>query len=142
MERLQKAVIDSSVLLKWFQPDEADVAQALALRDAYLDERLELIFPDLAAYEVGNVLRHRVSEPVALQSMEILFDLRIPIHRLNQAMLQQAVKAAFHHKISVYDAVFLATAESLHWQLVTADVKFHRAIHRLPRVSLLSDLKV
>lgn len=142
MERLKKAVVDSSVILKWFRPDEPHAAQALAIRQAYLDERLEIVIPELAVCEVANVLRYRASEATAVQSVETLFDFRIPICRLEHHTLQQAMKAAFRYNITVYDAIFLAVAEELHLQIVTADRPFYSAIESVPRVFFLSDLKV
>ena len=142
MERLKAAVVDSSVLLKWFRPEEPQAGTAVALRQAYVEERLELVIPDLSAYELANVLRYRASETVALQAVESLFDLRVPIHRMDRPILQRAIQEGVRYGITVYDAVFLAVAEALHLQLVTADRRFYQAIRRLPKVFLLSDLKV
>jgi predicted nucleic acid-binding protein len=142
MERLSAAVVDSSVILKWFRPKEPLGQSALAIRQAYLDEKLELVIPDLAVYEVTNVLRYRASEVLATQAMESLFDLRIPIHRLSHQMIRQTLEGAFQHDVTVYDAAFLAVAKTLRLQLVTADHQFYRAIHRFPGVFFLADLKV
>ena len=142
MERLAAAVVESSVILKWFRPDEPFAQAAEEIRKAYMEERLELVVPDLALYEIANVMRFRASEEIAHRAVESLFDLRIPIHRVDQPLLRQAVKDSFRCGITVYDAVFLAVKESLHLQLVTADRRFRRSIHRLPGVFLLSELRV
>lgn len=142
VERLKAAVVDSSVLLKWFRPNEphADIAEAI-LR-AYLDEHLELTIPDLAAYEVANVMRYRTPEIDAAQAAETLFNLRIPIYQLNYPMIRRAIQASVQRDISVYDATFLSVAETLRLQLVTADKRFYQAIRSLPGTFFLSDLKL
>lgn len=142
MERLKAAVIDTSVVLKWFRPDEPYSSTALVIRRAYLEETLELVMPDLALYEAANVLRHRASETMAVQAVESLFDLRLPIHRLDRQGLQNALRVSFRYQITVYDAVFLSVAQGLHLQLVTADRQFYQAIHQLPGIFFLQNLKV
>lgn len=142
MERLKAAVVDSSVLLKWFRPDEPHAEAARAIRQAYLDERIELTIPDLAAYEVANVMRYRASEKVAAQAAETLFDLRIPIYRLDHQLLQRVVQTAVQYETTVYDATFLAVAEILHLQLVTADKSFYHAVQRHPGTFFLPDLVI
>lgn len=142
MERFSAAVLDSSVLLKWFRPEEPLAEAAQALRRAYVEERLELVIPDLALYEVANVLRYRGPESAAQQALDSLLELRIPLHRLDLQTLHAATEAAFRDQVTVYDAVFLAVAERLHWYLVTADRPFYHAIHRRPRVLHLADLKL
>lgn len=141
MERFSAAVLDSSVLLKWFRPEEPFAEAAQALRRAYVEERLELVIPDLALYEVANVLRYRGPASAAQQALDSLLELRIPLHRLDAQTLHAATEAAFRDQITVYDAVFLAVAERLRWHLVTADRPFYDAIRRRPRVLHLADLK-
>jgi predicted nucleic acid-binding protein len=142
VERLKAAVVDSSILLKWFRPNEPHADTANAILRAYLDERLELTIPDLAAYEVANVMRYRTPEVDAAQAAETLFNLRIPIYRLNYPTIRRAIQASVQRDISVYDATFLAVAETLRLQLVTADKRFYQAIRSLPGTFFLSDLKL
>ena len=50
-----QCVVDASVAAKWFLPElHKDKAEEL-LRD-FLDEKLDLIAPDLIISEVGNIL--------------------------------------------------------------------------------------
>lgn len=142
MERLKAAVADSSVILKWFRTDEPDADVAQQLRQAYVEERLELILPDLALYEVANVLRHRLTESLAIRALESLFGLKIPIYRVEQEVLRQALRLAFQHHVTVYDAAFLSAAKALHAQLLTADRRFYHAVRGHLGVFFLADLKV
>ena len=141
VERLKAAVIDSSVLLKWFRVDEPHAETAEVLRQAYLNDKVDLTIPDLAAYEVANVMRYRVSDD-AMAAVETLFDLQIPMVRLDHPLLRRAVRTAAQYELTVYDAVFLAAAETLRLQLVTADKRFYQAIRRLPGMFFLPDLKI
>lgn len=141
VERLKAAVVDSSVLLKWFRVDEPHAETAEALRQAYLNDRVDLTIPDLAAYEVANVMRYRASDE-AMAAVETLFDLQIPMVRLDHPLLRRAVRSAAQYELTVYDAVFLAVAETLKLQLVTADKRFYRAIRTLPGTFFLSDLRI
>ena len=53
-----QCVVDASVAAKWFLPElHKDKAEEL-LRD-FLDEKLDLIAPDLIISEVGNILWKR-----------------------------------------------------------------------------------
>lgn len=141
VERLKAAVIDSSVLLKWFRVDEPHAETAEALRQAYLDDRVDLTIPDLAAYEVANVMRYR-SPSDAAAAVETLFDLQIPMVRLDHTLLQRVVRTAVRYEVTVYDATFLAVAETLRLQLVTADKRFYQAIRALPGTFFLPDLRI
>lgn len=141
VERLKAAVVDSSVLLKWFRVDEPHAETAEALRQAYLDNRVDLTIPDLAAYEVANVMRYRFPSDAAA-AVETLFDLQIPMVRLDHTLLQRVVRSAAQYELTVYDAVFLAVAETLKLQLVTADKRFYKAIQRLPGTFFLADLRI
>ncbi len=52
-------VPDASVLVKWAleSTDESDRESALAIREAWLSGKCEIIVPSLWVYEVGNVRR-------------------------------------------------------------------------------------
>lgn len=52
------AVIDASVVLKWFL-QEPDAEHAMQLREQHLTGGVLLVAPDLLLYEVGNALRFK-----------------------------------------------------------------------------------
>ena len=91
------AVLDTSVVLKWFRKAEIDRDKALHLRSEYLNGKLRIIIPGLLFYEVANVLRYKpdmtqrkVSS--ALISIENMgFDVVSP----NASTLSEAVKLAY-----------------------------------------------
>jgi predicted nucleic acid-binding protein len=55
----ESAVLDSSVVLKWFRKDEIWRDSALQLRQTYLDGHMLIYVPDLLIYEIANVLRYK-----------------------------------------------------------------------------------
>ena len=142
VERLKAAVIDSSVILKWFRPQEPHAETANAILRAYLDERLDLTLPDLAVYEIANVMRYRTSESETVQAAEVLFNFRIPLYRVSYQTIRRAVQVSVERDITVYDATFFVAAETLRLQLVTADKRFYQAIRSIPGMFFLSDLKL
>jgi len=53
------ALLDSSVILKWFRRNETWREVALQLRQTYLDGHMLIYVPDLLIYEIANVLRYK-----------------------------------------------------------------------------------
>src|SRR3989344_2177020 len=52
-----KIVVDSSVIVKWLNiTDENDLVKADKILSDALKNKIELLAPELAKYEVGNVL--------------------------------------------------------------------------------------
>jgi len=94
-------VLDTSVIIKWFRQEEVLAEKALALREAYLDGRLDVFLPALAIYELANVLRYK--------------------SELSTELIRRSVEIARQYDETVYDAVFVALAESLGAPLITAD---------------------
>lgn len=119
------AVVDTSVAYKWFyRDDEPGVAEADALLEAHLHGRLMLAAPTTLPVEMANALRYsgraleRVTGIIAL-----LDDAHIQLFHPGTDDLQDAVRLAVEHDISIYDALFLALACKLGCPLVTSDRK-------------------
>ena len=47
-------VVDASVVAKWFNKGESNEEEALALRNAWIERKVELCSPSLLIYEVCN----------------------------------------------------------------------------------------
>ena len=137
-----EVVIDAPCAIKWFT-EEADTALALKLRDAYHRSKVELYAPDLMAYEVANALRFKPRTPPKLLEEWIadLFRMQIVLLPPTEDLLRQAAALSQKWDTSVYDAVYLALAESLGLQLVTADARFFDKIQHSGRALLLNTLE-
>ncbi|MEM2340223.1 MAG: type II toxin-antitoxin system VapC family toxin [Candidatus Bathyarchaeia archaeon] len=125
MERAPKgAVIDASVVAKWFIPEE-DGEKASRIMEKYGDGDIDLYAPDLLIYEVANALRYRpdVSEGTLIEGVRALLDLQINLIPPSVEVLSRAIEMAKALDLSVYDACYIAIAEILATNLITADMK-------------------
>ena len=138
-EPAPRVVVDASVVVKWFVRED-DRDRAIMLREAHLNGDVLLSAPDLVVYEVGNALRNCpgfVEEDVRA-AVEALFGLHMELMPPTPDAMTGAVREAFGHDMTVYDAVYLSLADVEAGHLVTADEKLHRKIGEDPRVCLLS----
>lgn len=118
-------VIDASVAVKWFVPEEhSEKARKLLLLKG-------LAAPELIWAEFGNALlrklAHRHLTIVQLsEAVENFGSIRIQPHPL-KPLLPRAAALAYYAHISIYDAFYLALAEDLRCALVTADRELFEA---------------
>lgn len=123
---MKRYVLDTSVVMKWFsEHGEDDLAGALALRRGIIDGTLAVVAPDLIFYELGNALRfnpHFSADDVA-QAVQSVNDMGFDIRPVELAVLERSINMAFKFNITVYDAYFLALAQSEGKPLITADYK-------------------
>jgi len=123
-------VLDASVILKWFLPDEPGTEQALALRAAHLNGLQRIAVPALLLYEVANTLGRtpRLAEDEAETAFETLEATQLTFYMPGLPDLQRAVELMRAAGISAYDAAYVALAESLGCDLVTADARLARKL--------------
>ena len=141
MARVPKsAVLDSSVVLKWFRKDEIWRNSALQARQAYLDGHMLIYVPDLLIYEIANVLRYKpdLNDQQVQEALDSLYDLGIKIIDISQEMIKEAIRLAYSYNITVYDASFLELAESLKVPFVTADEKLSKKLADVSYVQHIS----
>jgi len=139
------AVVDTSVIVPAFQTDEGTTAAAQALLRAAAKGNCRLatsshaILETTAAFHKA-VRRDRLSSAAALQMASLTPALpieRIPVARV----LRRATRIAFEQDMTVYDALFVATALHLRVPLVTADRRQAQlAVGLLPVLSLAEAL--
>jgi predicted nucleic acid-binding protein len=122
-------IVDASVLLRAFFPDEEQV-QAQALIRAHVIGRIRLIAPTLILYEVTNavvqaVRRERITDEEG-EDILIAFDgLGI---RMETVTWQQVWPLARRFDRSAYDAAYLALAEARGETLITGDLRMYNAV--------------
>lgn len=122
-----RAVVDASVAVKLFVP-EALSPQAQTVFTRFASENdAELIVPDLFFVECANVFwkwaqRSAYSGKNAQEHLRDLATLGLtPIP--TQILADEALRIALSHKITAYDACYLAAAIQLELPLITADRK-------------------
>ncbi|UFP93138.1 type II toxin-antitoxin system VapC family toxin [Gloeobacter morelensis] len=125
-------VVDSSTVVKWFFP-EVLTGQALALRRAWESSNVELIAPTLLLTEVGNVVWKKqrnalVTYEEGAQIVSHLLALELPLVKV-QNLLPRAYQLAGIFQRTVYDALYLALAEQMEAEFVTADLRLCNAVH-------------
>ncbi len=122
MARPATAVVDASVVAKWFLP-EADTESAVLLRARHVSGDLRLVAPDLLVYEVANALRYhpQVGSDQLAEHMEDLFAFELGLEPTSEISMTAAVRAAFRLGLSIYDASYISLAERLDAALYTAD---------------------
>ena len=126
-----RVVIDTSVAFKWFVAyGETGLDEAWALLNDHRKGRTTLLAPALALAEVANLLR---TSGLAEDDARALFEEYERAHvvhfELTASLVRRALPLAFTHRITAYDALFLALAQELECPLVTAD---RRAFASIP----------
>lgn len=122
-------VVDASVVVKWFIP-ERDHANALALRDDYLDGDVSLFAPALLPFEVINALRYsgHFEGDSLIASAESLSDYGIELHSFINS--GPVAETANYLDVPVYDASYLALARTVDGRTYTADDQFMAATEK------------
>ncbi len=122
--RFPAVLLDTSVVVKWFVPEE-DSEKALSLRRAQEDRELRLYAPEVLLMELANALRYasEFSAREIIEALETPFELNILLIPFSLDALNLAVTLSMEHDLAVYDAYFLALAQALEIPLITADRK-------------------
>jgi predicted nucleic acid-binding protein len=123
--KVNELVIDCSVSATWVLPGELSARSERLLTQA-LDGEVRLLVPTLWHYESLNllrsaVLRKRLTEPEAKKALHLLSE--IPMEVVDPDLQGRPVilEAALRHRLSAYDASYLALADSRGVGLLTAD---------------------
>jgi predicted nucleic acid-binding protein len=116
-------VIDSSVAIKWFKPDdEPGLDEALALLEQHRERAITLAAPAHLRLEVLNALwSRRLDEATLRQVAQDLEDYDLEWHPIDSALARDAAAISARHRLTLYDAAFAALAVALDTELVTAD---------------------
>ncbi len=124
-------VVDASLAFKWLVPEEnSDKARQLAR--TWDSEGTQPVAPHLMPVEVANALHRRVvrtelTVDEATRLMENLLATGIGLRETPELHSRALRLAHSLHQDAVYDAHYLALAETLGCELWTADEKFYRA---------------
>lgn len=132
-------VLDASVVTKWFFPEDQSLA-ALKLKTLHERNELKISAPILLLFELGSVsISKKVPTKTTFnQNFRNLFDLGINFIGPNSSLLETTFFIANQHKLSFYDATYVALAQQLHCDFITADKKLVEKTKNLKFVKLLS----
>ena len=123
-------IVDASVLLSAFFPDEAQ-AQAQAVLRQHAAGRERLKAPALIVYEVTNAVwqaerRGRISGAQAEEILQAASGLDIELLPVNWG---ESLPLARRFGRSAYEAAYLTLAERQGEPLITADERLYNAVH-------------
>ena len=116
---MTRAVIDSSVVVKWIIGED-DSATALELRRHYLFVAPEFQLAEAANAVLTKVRRGQVTESEARSAAELIGQFSIVFEPL-QPLVEDAVALGLDLRHPIYDCFFLVLAAKLGCPLVTAD---------------------
>lgn len=140
---MTSVVIDTSVVAKWYRAGgaESHTEVADAFLDAHFAGRVQLVAPDLVAYELGNALARARHLSVELKSAYLgdFLAYDMDLVPLSGETHLRAMTIAARDGLSYYDACFVALAERLGAELLTADERLARRA-TYPRVRTLAEL--
>ena len=123
---MTRVVVDTSVAVKWFLPEEFSLTARMLLAADY-----QLLAPDLLWAELGNVLwkRQRCGELEQRTAMRLLRDFsRLPIEfHAAERWTEAALDLAMQQGMTVYDGLYLALAAGNECRVVTADRRLYEA---------------
>ncbi len=131
---MKELVIDASVILKWYLPDEEFAQKALNILDRHVSGEIALYAPTILPYEILNALivaerMGRVNEEVTKNAFNAFLDLEIGF--LNPFLdYQGIISLARSFDRSVYDASYLAVANMRHIDFVTGDKRLFNAVRK------------
>jgi predicted nucleic acid-binding protein len=142
-----RAVVDASVAVKIFVPEALSTeAQAVFARFAQ-ENGAELVVPDLFFVECANVFwkwvqRSAYSAKAAQEHLRDLTGLGLTAIP-TQALADDALDIALKHRVTAYDACYIAAASQLQLPLITADEKLVRQVEKGSHdVQWLGDVKL
>ena len=140
---MKTIAVDASVVLKWYLDDETHARAALSLLNRFVANEVELVAPALLEYEVINGLiiaqrRGRIPESTLTDAISAFQTLGIKLEQIS-GLGSRILFFAKKFARSAYDAAYLAVAEHLKGEFLTADKTLHNATHKdLPWVKLLA----
>ncbi len=143
---MKHIVIDASVVLKWYLSDEEHGEKALDILDAHASDHIFLHAPALLEFEVANGLtiakrRARVGDVDVLKAMDGFTGLGIGLYPLSP-LFRRVLDFSDKYGISAYDAAYVALAEDLKANVVTADKRLFNSTGKLKLVKWIGDFQL
>lgn len=123
---LPRIVVDSSVILKWlYRTDEKYLEQAdKILQDGYTN-KIFILAPELAKYEVGNVLlaAKKLEVGKAKEALEVFYSFPVQFISETIEISKSTYVIGSKFYVTYYDASFIALAKQENAILITDNPK-------------------
>jgi predicted nucleic acid-binding protein len=118
-------VVDASIAVRWFAPHgDADDAIADRVLARVIARPAAHVVPELFVYEVMAVLIRELADAPAVQRAMRRLD-RLAMRRVRQdpQLVEAASRLAQRHRLTGYDAAYVALAETLGGRWLTLDAR-------------------
>lgn len=128
MNALEPWVVDASVVIARMLREERPTWVDRTIEDVR-EGRVHLLAPSLIWLEIGNRLARarEIGDEFALDAMLQAEVLRIEEVPQSRPLRLRALTLARAHDLSMYDAIYLATAEATRCRLLTLDERLDQA---------------
>lgn len=133
-----KYVVDASLLVKWYIPEQlSEQAQEIML--SAIKGEASLLAPDLILSEVGNVLwkkgrRGELTPEEIREIADAVIQLSLVTMVSSNVLLPGALEIALTNDRTVYDSLYMALAVAEEAVFVTADRRLVNALTDTPLV--------
>ncbi|MBI3073447.1 MAG: type II toxin-antitoxin system VapC family toxin [Deltaproteobacteria bacterium] len=130
---------DASVAIKWFvREGETGLEAADEVHGRVVVSADRFAVPTLFVYEVAATLCRRIALENDLKTnLRLLWALAIPAVAPDEALMALAAEIAFKHRVSGYDAAYIALAVHLRGTWLTFDAEAFRRVRSLGVARLL-----
>jgi predicted nucleic acid-binding protein len=123
-------IVDASLILSAFFPDEAQPQAQAVVRD-HIAGKISLKSPTLLDYELCNAVwlaeqRGRIDRGQAEQILQTIDGLEIQVQPVRW---EEMLPFARQYSRTAYDAAYLALAHASGEALITADKRLYNAVH-------------
>ena len=132
-------VLDSSVIAKWFFEEE-NREKAIHLRQLHKQTDITIKVPSLLLFELGNIFLNKkaFNKQFFNESISTLFSINLQFVESSN-ILNIIFTTATDYKLTFYDATYVALAQNLKCDFITADKKLYQKTKKLKFVKLLSN---
>ncbi len=125
-----EAVIDASIIVKWYVIEEFR-QQAMNLRDDYIKKKVSLLAPTVLIFEVINAIRYSkrdISKSTLENIGKSLMHYGIQLFMFDEELLTETIKLALDKDVTIYDAVYVSLAKIKKTDFYTADDRLIRKL--------------
>lgn len=138
---MKRGVLDASVVAKWFvRDDEPDLDAADQLRERVLLSPDAFVVPTLFAYELLATLSRRLRSADDVQRcLDAWLALGTPAIDMDGTLLHRAATLVQEHRVTGYDAAYLAVAEHIGGVWLTCDRPAWRRVADTGLAQLVAD---
>lgn len=138
---MQNLVIDTSVIVKWLNQDnELHISNADKILKDVQNNNVELFAPELAKYEIGNVMLigKKISTHQSIIIQGLVYRLPITFVAESLELATETFSIASQSQITYYDASFIALAKQLSATLITENTKHQGKTQEIKVIPLRS----